>query len=267
MKRDQLRGVGAGLRAGRLGNGYFFRGLADPYKGAAEVLQQIASASGQPAQALPKAEQWLVDCRAFTEKEGGLVSAESSCRMAGASGAFRGFDPRGGSHAFTGAPGEIRSLPYYGVAHKALFDALPGPGSWPALVKMVDARPPQADGRPAVFEGALRLLVHTLAGDAAGQREAIGALSDIKGPYAEAVESDTSSLKLRLAQQSGDPGALKASFEARLARGERAFPKSVGGLGIAQRAAESVRSAGPGHHLGQRERGGAFAQGGNLASG
>ncbi|HVR35945.1 MAG TPA: tetratricopeptide repeat protein [Methylomirabilota bacterium] len=142
---------------------------ADDYLGAETVLQRAIEEREAPeSDELTPAAELKRDLAAFREAANQLPPDEAARQWMALADRFRSLDPAGWT-------GSSRSDPP--PQFKDLIDVLPPPPAWNALESVLQERP-RPTGESEMADLGLRLLVHTLTGNAAARMEIIEAIQE-----------------------------------------------------------------------------------------
>ena len=203
---------------------------ADDYQGAAALLEQIEPA-GNGEKAAGSAEQWIADMTAYRKQETSLPPKEAARQWLDlADRYFAIWKNSGGLRGDLTSP--IRRLAGYYITDP-LLPALPGPSSWPELVRLIDSRPAPATPRGEVAEQGLKLLSAALTNDPAKQHHALETLFEEKTPEVSLrLNSFYRRLTVKRAylQADGTPDGVKKAFTVLLARAKQeAADRSLSG--------------------------------------
>ena len=201
---------------------------ADLYTGAGAVIQQVQAAaqSGTTSNAsngADSAKKLLHDLKDYRETVSTLTPEEAASRWL----AFADRLAKLPINEFND-PG-LREDGNYNMGLGSLFESLPPPADWNALVKAADARQ-EGKGADAIRTRILRLSLHWLTGDQAGQKKDMAALSQITEslkaevrPYAMQALTE---LQVALLKNSDDGEAVLDSLTKQLSQSE-----NIGNMG------------------------------------
>jgi tetratricopeptide (TPR) repeat protein len=152
------------------------------YQGAEAVLRQAAESGNKTKSKDDKLSpntQLRADLKAFGQQSAPLTPGDAAAQWLALADRLVQMEE---THANYGQRGESNP-----VREEELMEALPPPASWAELEKAIEARPP-GEGSQALHELGLRLLAHTLVGDAAKRSDDIASL---QGLAAKAKSSQT----------------------------------------------------------------------------
>jgi len=199
-------------------------GRAAEYLGAEKVLRQ-AMETNEPANARPEPpspqRQWRADLKSFQTNAPALAPAEAAAQWLKLLDRFTQLpDSRNGFGRFAGRD----EMP----TPQELMEVLPPPATWPELARQVEQRP-TGEGMAGLQQTGLRMLVHTLTGDAAHRREDIAALQVLaakaKTSQAYFLNSLFQQLNITLLAMLDNPDAIIKTLERQLTalQGEENF--------------------------------------------
>jgi len=193
------------------------RALAGEYQGAEAVLRRAAeggSSSKTNQEPASPSSQLRADFKAFGQRSATLAPAEAAKQWLALADRFNQL-------------AEETPVNYYGQAREDrpleaqdLLEALPSPAAWAELAKAIESRPP-GEGAQALHELGLRLLAHTLTGDAAKRRDDVTALEVLaakaKSNQAYFYNSLFEELSRSIVAQQDNPDAVLQTLESKLA--------------------------------------------------
>lgn len=193
---------------------------AEALRGAAAVLEELASKSGSSVQTTTKPPSETVRFRSdlsnFTARAATLLPANAATEWLKLAERFSELPPR---QRFV--PGEEPTQP---VQFTEVIAALPPPASWDDLVKAIQAQPAPTGVKDARI-ASLRMLGSALAGDRAGLAAQVTAFEELllktKREEAMVLVDASRSLNEALLALSDDPKAIVAGVERQLTAVER----------------------------------------------
>ena len=220
MNSNRRGGVGSRWHLGLILGGWVVAvtsagGAEGPnYLGAAKVLQLAAERAAAAPIAPPAGETnaltaWRAERKAFADQAANLTPEAAAQGWLALLEHWRNL-PGASRFGSMGAPAEQPGF-------AEVMEALPGPGSWEALAKLVRERPPGVK-EAAVADAALRLLTDTLLGRRADQAATIKSLEKL-AVKAEAPETSMLTMRVRglateFRQSGDDPEEVIRSLEA-----------------------------------------------------
>ena len=146
---------------------------ATNYQGVDAILRQAAESSNKTKskdEKLSPNAQLRADFKAFEQQSASLTPGDAAKQWLALVDRFVQMQETPANYGQRGESNPVQA--------KELMEALPPPANWAELTKAIEARPP-GEGAQALHELGLRLLAHSLVGDAAKRRDDIASLESL----------------------------------------------------------------------------------------